>query len=146
MAVAAVALFCDDVREERSGAITLVGVMPDNVEVPSVPGAFPRVAIYLRVHLDVDSEPKAMEVLLTFPDGNQHKIAEFSKEMVKMTQAEAASSGNKLAGFFGSAIASPFPVPSPGRAVVTLKRGDETQVIGGLNFVLNPPSSVDSAV
>jgi len=135
MDVSAVALFCDDIREEKSGAITLVGIMPDNVEVPSIPGALPRLAIYVRVHLKVELPPEPIEFFLTFTDGAQHKITEFSRELIETTTRDAVRGGNKLAGLFSNVLVATFPVPVPGRAFVTLKRGGEIEVIGGLNFV-----------
>jgi hypothetical protein len=134
MALSAVALFCDDIREERLGTLTLVGVMPDNVEVPAFPGALAKVGIYVRIHLDPNTDPGAIELLLTFTDGVQHKIGELPKELVDKSRADALAGGNPIAGLIANLSASPFPVPQAGRALVSLKYGDETQVVGGLNF------------
>lgn len=136
MPISAIALFCDDIREERSGAVTLIGIMPDNVEVPVIPGALPRVGVYIRVHLDPNAEPKPIDLFLAFSDGNQHQIGGFPIELIQKASADALSAGNPLAGLVANVIVSPFPAPQAGRALVTLSRSGETQVIGGLNFVL----------
>lgn len=63
----AIALFCEDIREEKSGAETLIGLFPDNVLVPTIPSALPRLSIYIRYHGLTGSPPKSLEFSLIAP-------------------------------------------------------------------------------
>lgn len=140
MSIQAIALFCDDIREERAGSTTLVGIMQDNFELQNIPSALSRLAIYVRINLEVSEKPRPLSVLLEFPDGNRHTLGEFSKELVKKSQAEAKLANNTLAGLIANVVAPQFPVPQIGRVTVQLKDGNQLRIIGGLNFVL-PASS-----
>ena len=49
-AVNVMALFCEDIREEKDGVVSLIGIIPDNVNVdvnmsalPSEPSAPPKI-------------------------------------------------------------------------------------------------------
>jgi hypothetical protein len=44
--VRAMGVFCDDIREEVQGMHSLVGIYPDNVNVPVVPRMMPKLGLY----------------------------------------------------------------------------------------------------
>ena len=45
-------ILCEDIRDERSGTETLVGVLPDNVAIRGPRGVMPKLAVYLRIQID----------------------------------------------------------------------------------------------
>ena len=47
--ISVVALFCSDVRQEKGGTETIVGIFPDNVNLLTIPGAFAQMYVYVRM-------------------------------------------------------------------------------------------------
>lgn len=132
----AIALFCEDIREEKAGTVTLVGVMPDNTELPQVPVIFGKLCFYVRFHLEPGVDPGEVSVKLSFPDGNVTTLGGFEPDLVKKVIRGAADSGTPFAGLVFTAVAAPFPIPMPGRVVVIAKIGETETPCGALNFTL----------
>lgn len=130
-------LFCEDIREEVGGSATLVGVMPDNIGVPGVPGALPKLGIYTRFAVPSDGEPKAMQVVLRAPDGEESVLGDFAVELVRQSCADAQERGNPIAGFVSTAMAGPFPIKEQGRFLAILRVGRKDLITGSLNFEIN---------
>ena len=64
MAFSAIGIFCEDIRQEKSEQDTLIGILPDNVNVPSIPGMFPKLGLVVRMHFDVSSSARQFFVIL----------------------------------------------------------------------------------
>ena len=133
-----VALFCEDVREEKSGGETLIGIYPDNVNVPSIPCAFPKLALYVRINLNVEFDHPSLSLTLTMPDKTQVAVTQFERSLIDKALADARATGNPIAGLIGRVVSGNFPVPIPGRIVATVKVGDESIVAGSLNVQQTP--------
>jgi hypothetical protein len=64
----AVCIFCEDIREEKSGQDTIVGTLPDNLLINPPPpklqdakALMPKLGMYLRINLLADQDqPKAV--------------------------------------------------------------------------------------
>ena len=132
---AAVTLFAEDLRQEVGGTYSIIGVMGDNVEVPSFPGAVPKIAIYTRIHVPTDVKTDSISVVLRFPDGVEHVVNEFDPELLERTRLKAIEDSQPYYGIFGHALASPFPVQQEGVIHAIGRFGDAEGVIGTLNFV-----------
>ena len=56
MKFSAIALFCEDIREEKSGQYAIAGILPDRLNVKRLPTVLPKLGIYLRFHLNTASK------------------------------------------------------------------------------------------
>jgi hypothetical protein len=136
--ITAITLFCDDAREEASGAMTLVGIAPDNINVPQLPGALAKLAIYTRIAVPTHMEPVALEVFLRSPQGDEVPMGSFAANFVESTCAEARAAGNPVAGFVTTATAIPFAIPAPGRWTAFLRAAEVEIITGTVNFGVQP--------
>src|SRR4051794_5934383 len=82
----AIALFCEDIREEKTGQDTLIGILPDNVRVPSFPGAMPKVCVYLRINLPRDTAIRRAKSRLDLPDGTSFAMANLDEVLDQAKQ------------------------------------------------------------
>src|SRR5258705_6911835 len=140
-----VSIFCEDIREERSGQDTIIGILPDNMLVPmsGTPRpmqALPKLCVYVRIHLDIDSRPQSISSGLFSPDGIELVLQTWDPSTIDTAYSQARANGMPVVGLVLKAIMGPFPVPSPGKIVskVTI---DDVEFIGGrlesLFFVLS---------
>src|SRR5947199_412358 len=65
----AIGIFCEDIREEKNEVYSLIGVMPDNINVPATPGMLPKLAIYARFHVPPTLNVGAIDLKLRFANG-----------------------------------------------------------------------------
>ncbi len=136
-----IALFCDDIREEKSGAVTLVGVMGDNVSVPPAPeekmgliGVVPKLCVYVRIAFDVNAELGPIKQKIILPDGSEFDgggIDEATVEQARGTREK----GNPMAGLVSRFSMGGFPVHQLGRMTVEIEVGEQKFVAGFLNFI-----------
>lgn len=135
-----IGLFCEDLREEKSGADIIVGVFPDNVNVAGqAPQLMPKLAVYGRVHVPVDYKITSDIVLLLFDqEGKQLvELANFSRAAIQTTQEEVRARGGAIAGFISRAVISPFQITQSGRVVMRARLEGDDFVCGSLNLILD---------
>ncbi|MCB2060057.1 MAG: hypothetical protein R3E09_02485 [Novosphingobium sp.] len=132
--VSAIALFCDDIREEKTGQYSLIGVVGDNINVPDFPGAIPKFAIYVRINLPVDFEPCDFETFLNFPNGERILLNTIEHDLVAKTINDAKAEHNLVAGIYSHLIAAPFAVQQEGRIWLELVWNHGKIILGSLNF------------
>jgi hypothetical protein len=137
--ISAVALFCSDVRQERAGTETLVGVLPDNITLPKYPCAFPQMTVYVRMHLNTSYRPSQILTRLVMPDGSELDRSEIEQALLEQSREKALASGTPYMGLITRFGLAPLQVNEPGRlkAIVTVDGVDI--VAGSLNCRL--PSS-----
>ena len=145
IAISAVALFCEDIREERSGAITLIGIVGDNVVVPHRPkpesvGILPRLGIYVRVNFDATQQIEPPELTVRFPDGETLSSKKLTDEDVKEA-CSTAKLGNPIAGLIFRIQAGNIPIKKLGRLTAEVTIGNETYLAGFLNLIDEMPTS-----
>lgn len=132
----AVGLFCEDIRQEINGIETFVGVLPDNLAIPAVPGMMPKLGIYTRVHITPDFDVKKISVRVDFFNGKRlQDLGSFNEEAINREKASARETGSPLIGFIFRATISPAPVTEFGRILLWVKIDDEEWPCGGLRFV-----------
>lgn len=141
MATRAIAIFCDDIREEKSGQDTLIGIFPDNMSAPSFPGAIPKLGIYLRIQFDADDPPKAIAARLNTPWGEVFKLGEGNEELISRAVGEAIDHNIPIAGIIMKMVFAPFRLPSAGAAKVTVTIDGEDKVCGIMNILHAPTTS-----
>jgi len=139
----AVALFCEDIREEKSGTTTLVGVFSDNIEVPQLPMNFPKLAVYTRIIFPINQKPEELQVIIKDADGKETNFSSFDRDFVKKTIDGVKSKGAPIVGLITRAIAPGFPVQKAGRLLI-LVRGAKFEIIAGqLNIRVSEQSSTE---
>lgn len=143
--VTAIALFCEDVREEKAGTVTIVGVLSDGLAVPAFPGMLAKLALYVRFNVRIDATAKAADLYLSSPNAPSVLVAHIDQSLIVQAQEEARRGGSDIAGLYSVAMFSPFPVLAPGRIVVELDYGGERTQIGTLNIIGDASTLPESA-
>lgn len=139
--ISAVALFCSDVREERGSTVTIVGVYPDNVNVPNIPGSFPTMSVYVRIHLRSDFDPPPLSVRIVLPDGKEIGRSDFAPETVATARAKAKDSGAPSLGLIATFSVAPMHITKAGRVEALVTMGEKEYVVGSLNVQLSKPKA-----
>ena len=135
-----ITLFCDDVREEKSGMDTLIGVYSDNVNVPSFPFSFPKIAIYTRINIDVADSPGEISIVISVPNQDDVLLSTLDTKIITDGQRQAKRNGAPMVGLISKAIAANFTVPAPGQVTLTVKIKGRKYVGGTLNVKQTPKS------
>ena len=143
--ISAIAVFCDDVREERSGMKSIMGIYGDTVAVPAFPGAMPKFGIYVRIHISMDFEPCELQIFLNYPNGERVLVNTIEKSLVEKTLAESKATGNIIAGIYSIQIAAPFPVDQEGRIFVELESQSAKLTLGSINFIQSEEKEATTA-
>lgn len=134
--VTAVALFCEDIREEKAGTDSIVGIMPDNVEVGTIPGTFMKVAIYVRVQLDPSmDDPGPISLELRMANGDIQVAGSIAPEIVTKSLADTRQQKGPLASFILRAMLINLPVKTAGQIHAVLKYGKEETLCGFINVI-----------
>lgn len=140
-----VALFCEDIRAERSGAFSLVGIMPDNANIPiPVPlqpnqrGIMPKLCIYIRINIDATDVVKNISTKMTLPDGNVLDLGIVAPHVIEAAFQGAKDKGSPLAIVVLRAEFPGFPITALGRIIVEVTVDDETFLAGQLNLASDP--------
>jgi hypothetical protein len=139
--ISIVALFCDDIREEIGGTTTIVGVLPDNLSVSEIPGIFPKLCVYVRMHLRSDLKPGPIVTRVLTPDGQEVGNSVAEPHMLADVLARAQNSGAPYAGLVMRFFVSPLQITQIGRIQALVSVGDKEHVAGVLNIGLLSPAT-----
>jgi len=139
----AIGLFCEDVREEKQ-TYSIVGILPDNMHLSSVPSAIPKLGIYLRTHIDVSTNVESISAKLRYPDGSEQALSEFDPTLIRDTLNHSRATGAPIAAFIISGVASPMPITMAGRILIIVQVDKDEMVCGSLNIQV--PTTVSSNV
>lgn len=141
----AVAIFCEDIREEKNDIITLIGLVPDTVEVEALSGGGQpaggetrkflsnKLCIYVRINFNPDDDLTVSEIRLVMPDDTSIKMAEIEHELIDKAKSDAKTKGNVLAGIISRAALQGFSPPN-GAIRVEADINGQTYLIGALTF------------
>lgn len=135
------AIFCEDIREEKSGQDTLIGIMADNLAVPLTPVLVAKLALYVRLYFDCSAQPEAVNAALQMPSGEMHELGGASIDLVRESFLTARSKNSQLAGIILKGVFSPLPIPRDGamNAIVTI--AGVQRALGTLNVVIDPAAN-----
>jgi hypothetical protein len=141
-----IALFCENIREEKSGQISLIGIFGDNINVGPPPnvventvGLIPRLHAYVRISFDSSSAPPAPFVInLRLPDGNV--VATVNIEKTTVDEALGTwNQGNPVSSVFSN-IQMGGAIPGlPGRIAIEVTISDTVYIAGTLNLQFEQP-------
>jgi hypothetical protein len=139
-----IGIFCDDIREEASGAHTLVGVLPDNVNIPGLPAVIPKLGVYIRIQLENDYTPTTLRARIRIPGGDTFEMADFT-DLIGPTREQAEAANTPFAGLISKGTFSPLPIKQSGRIETIVEADGIEYICGVLNFVVSDASSGDTA-
>lgn len=134
-----VGVICEDIREEKSGAISLIGIMPDNAKVPFVPPSgqmiiVPRIAFYARIHFDPSQQLGEVKLDLILPDGTILPLGEIEQKVIAAAREDSKISGAPISGVVSRAVISSLPLKSLGRIILQVTIGELKYVAAAVNF------------
>lgn len=149
-----IGLFCEDIREESGGTITLIGLLPDNIhaerpaesgtkeaKAPTVQDKFlNKLCIYVRANFDVDDPVEDIELSLLFPDGQPLPLSQegVQRKAIAAAKKQAKESGLPLAGIYIRAVLAGFKMQKGGGAIQLLATVDGVpRLIAALNFKID---------
>jgi hypothetical protein len=139
-----VGFFCEDIREEKTGH-TIIGIFPDNMNVSALPGALPKLGVYIRCHVDPSEDVGPISGKLVFADGDEIPLADFDEAAVKKTQEETRKKGTPIAGFIMIAVAMMVQIKEAGRILAIVKIGKTEILAATLNIQVDPASPAATA-
>ena len=143
--VSITSIFCQDIREEKVGTVTLVGIFPDNVKFTKIPGVLLKLVVYCRMHADVKDPPRKLSLRIEMPDEQIVKLGNVKRAEIQEAVQKAKGEGSEIAGFIVSAEISPFTVIKSGRILVVATVDGEEYPVGRLNLIV-PKAQDDSRV
>ncbi len=144
----AVCVFCEDIREEKSGQDTIVGTLPDNLvaaKSPSLGAAqnirpgLPRLGVYLRIHLDAEQEiPKEVSAKVINTDGQIVANSTWDHSVVEKTFADSRENHMPVVSLIFKVVAAPFMLNMEGGKITVIAIVDGVErVAGALNVIVS---------
>ena len=140
----ATGLFCEDIREEKQGTNTLIGILPDNMALQplglpeqSWQPFFPKLALYVRINVGSEMKVDTLSVKLRLPDGNVLDLTVFDKELIEKSQLDASES--PFMGFISKVVFGPTPMPVKGRFEAIAELNGSETICGFLNVMREAP-------
>lgn len=130
-----ISLFCEDIREEKSGQDILIGIMPDNIDMRRLPSALPKLGIYIRVNLDVTNQPKSVSAKIQNIDGSETQLQSWDKAVIDKAFADSKSNSMPLVGLILKAVIGPFPVTQAGKLVSKVVIDGDEYIGGVINII-----------
>ena len=134
--VSVVGFFCDDVRQEKSNTVTLVGVYPDNISVQEIPFVFARLCAYVRSHLGPDFKPARIVTTLLSASGEELNKNEAAEEVVAEVLRKVRAEGKPYGGLIATLTMVPMPATQPGRLRVLVSIADKEYTATALNVMV----------
>jgi hypothetical protein len=136
----AIGLFCEDIREEKSGQDTIIGILPDNLNLPSLrepnmQPLLPKFCSYVRVSLDIQDKPKGLAVKLMDTKGSLITQGAWDQSVIDKAFSDAAANNMLIVGLIWKMVASPFPVMSAGKITASLIVNGAEHIVGALNII-----------
>lgn len=147
--------FCEDIRVETGDIITLIGLLPDNINTQPALAEKGEVAIdnsrlltklcvYTRANFDPDDPINEINLKLVFPDEKEVPLGGASPDIIKVAKEQAKERGNLLAGVVMRGVMYPFRMQT---GILRLEAiiGSEVRLISHLNFKADENSRSSNA-
>lgn len=131
-----VAIYAEDARDEVGGQTTIVGILPDVVELPAIPVLMPKLAVYLRIHVPIGQEPKGpVKVVLRGEAIDvELDLGGFDEELIAKSSNENPDVDKVYLGLILVAKSSPFKVARVGRLATFVTIDGVEYDAGGIHF------------
>jgi hypothetical protein len=141
MTFSCLGIFCEDIREEVSGTHTIVGVMPDNINLVAPAGQegasilFPKMGIYVRVNLDAPNKPRGpISARASIPGAPEIPLGEIGPADIDKAFADAREKNNPLVGIIFKGVASPLTLTTSGVGSVFVTVDGEEHLAAIINI------------
>lgn len=135
-------LFCEDVRRELNGQYTIVGTLPDSINVPGVPATIPKLALFIRSNFEPKFDLKTLEFELLKPSGEIFHSNVADKDIILRSFHDANDTGLPIAGLISVSTLSPFLLTEEGTYLLMAKvNKDEPFMCGALKIKIEAPAS-----
>lgn len=128
----AIAIFCEDIREESLGTVTLVGVFPDNINAEQ-PFSFPKLSVYARASFGIDEEILPFAFKLVTSEGQEIFRTEITGELINKAKSEAAQNGTPLIGVVSRAGIAGLQIQQSMRLDLVAEINEQITMCGILN-------------
>jgi len=151
-----ISIFCDDIREEAGGKLTLVGCYGHDIQftVPAFPIVLPKLGVYIISRLPLDQPIQPIRLFMYFPGDPQETpsfTADVPTEHLPPPDPEAI---RKLEGLFPDAspsrmfrqhfVLSPVIFKEEGYVRIRMLYGDERIRLGSLKVHTIPATVPDA--
>lgn len=133
-----ISFFCDDIREEKNDMDTLIGIYPNNVNVPHFPFSFPKLGIYTRIHFDVEDSPGDIKIKASRPKEEDIPLTIMTEESFSESQQQTKEEGLPVMGLISKAVAVGFTIKEPGQLKIIVTIQGEEYIGGVLNVQQTP--------
>lgn len=145
-----IGLFCEDIRVESGDVLTLVGLIPDNINMQRLPtpekGKGPialgegkvisNLCVYARANFEPNDPVNEITLNLVFPDERRMPLGGASADVIQRSKLQAKEKGNPLAGVIMRAQMQGFSLPGPGMVRLEAVIDSEVRLLAALNFKL----------
>ncbi len=145
--VAAIALFCEDVRNEATGTFSVVGLIPAPIGLAKFPTTVPKLGIVLVVKSPAKLQLTNYVIRLdaTWLDV---PLMEMNVQNSNLGPPPVEEDGIVFSDAMHESVLHMvthlLEVPKPGKLIVRLKSGDKTYRAGVLRFVSQPKPAPES--
>jgi hypothetical protein len=147
--ITAFAFFCEDVRRESGGKITIIGMMQDTLQLPEIPGEIRRLTVYARIRLDVDKtfdKPISLEMEVSDGSISNETKEPIPPDLLERTIKRAKQRGLPYATIVGRVeLQEPLRIGSPLKMFAVLKYGEERTTCGILNLIEAPKKDASTS-
>jgi len=127
-------IFCEDIREEKNGMFTIVGIFQDNVNIKADAGVLPKLGMYVRTSFENKAPIPPGTITLHFSDGETFEVANITQEMIDNVVTTTTKQDNPVCTFVSRALLHGVRI-SAGRQSIIAKFGEETFPVSTLNIV-----------
>lgn len=134
-------IFCEDVRHEMEGRVSLIGVYKSSVKLPAFPHTMPKLGFYVNIRsIPQNRLPKTIKFQI-LADWADSPIVNFpiDDEAVEKLAEEHKKNKKGKGGIILSGVISPIEIPKPGRLQTRLQLGRTFFDSGALNFIKEEP-------
>jgi hypothetical protein len=142
-----VCLFCEDIREEKSGQDTIIGTLPDNLHIAGLPppgptaiAMLPKLGIYLRINVFTDHDrPKDVSAKVLNTKGEIIAQLAWASSVIDKAFADAKANEMPLVGLLLKVVAGPIPITT-GKIIATVTIDGTDYLAGAMNVILSSAS------
>lgn len=131
--VLAVTFFCEDIREEKSGLSTLIGVMPNNINTTDFPAVFPKIGLYTRINFSPDDEVGDISIWYHVSGAEKTLLTRIDSALVLKAKSEAKRGGVPMAGLISKSLLPAFTIMKAAVVTAIVQVGDREIITGGIN-------------
>lgn len=138
-----IGIFCEDIREEISGLHTIVGIMPDGINLPAPPESgsgqkalIPKIGIYIRLSFSTEeTPPESIVASVRLPgSGTPLPLGEMPKVDLNRAFADANAKKAPILGVIFKAIISPLRIEGTGPSTLHVSVDGKDHLCGILNI------------